>query len=163
MISLPDVIPTSWKIGAALALAAALAAAGSAYRHHVYQQGFEAAVDQRAARDGVAIATRVKGNVDIGIKQDALNKFLTKDKDEKLNPVVQRIYVDRVRIGTASCGPAAATKTDDASSGDGADSPGRLVREDVERDTRALTEAVELDLATGRTCQAWGKANGFWP
>lgn len=162
-MNIPDVIPLSWKIGAALALATALAAAGTAYHHHVYQTGFDAAVDQRAARDGVALVTRVKENVNIGIKQDAFNAFLTKDKDEKLAPVVQRIYVDRVRVGAGTCGPATATKTDDAGSGDGADSPSRLVREDVERDTRALTEAVELDLATGRTCQAWGKNNGFMP
>jgi prophage endopeptidase len=162
-MKIPDVIPTSWKIGAALALAAALAASGTAYHHHVYQQGFAAAVDQRAARDGIAIATRVKANVAIGIKQDALNKFLMKDKDEKLAPVVQRIYVDRVRVGAASCGSATATKADDASGGNIADSPGRLVRDDVERDTRTLTEAVEQDLASGRTCQAWGKANGFMP
>jgi prophage endopeptidase len=163
MIALPDVIPASWKLGAALAIAAALAGAGVAYHHHAYQQGFDGAVDQRAARDGVAIVTRLADNAVAATHNTDINRFLTKDKDEKLTPVVQRIYVDRVRIGAASCGSAAATKTDDAGSGNSADSPGRLVRDDVERDTRALTEAVELDLATGRTCQAWGKANGFVP
>jgi hypothetical protein len=43
--------------------------------------------------------------------------------------------------------PPTPAKADDDGSGDGADSPDRLVRADVERDTRALTEAVEQDLA----------------
>ena len=50
-------------------------------------------------------------------------------------------------VALVRAGPAAPAKADDAGSGDGADSPGRLVRADVKRDTRALTEAVEQDLA----------------
>lgn len=50
-------------------------------------------------------------------------------------------------ISLLRSGTAAPTKAVDAGSGEGADSPGRLVRADVERDTRALTEAVEQDLA----------------
>lgn len=163
MIKLPDVIPTSWKIGAVLALAGALFAI-DAYRVHAADKaGFDRATSERAARDAVAVFTKVKENEAIGIKQAATNFNVTKVKNEELAPVVQRIYVDRVRVGAGTCGPAASTKTDDAASSDGANSPGRLVREDVERDTRALTEAVEQDLATGRACQAWGRENGFVP
>lgn len=156
-------IPLPWKIGGALALVGALVAAGAAYHHHVYQQCFDAAVSERAARDLVAVVTRTNENVAIGIKQNAINAFIAKDKDEKLAPVVQRIYVDRVRVGTASCGPAATTEATGTSGSDGANPPGRLVREDVERDTRALSVAVEQDLATGRACQAFVIGNGLAP
>lgn len=157
------IIPWWWKLGAVVLLAGGLAAAGTAYHHHVYQAGFDDAVSARAAQDATKVFTRVAENGAVGIKQDALNKFLTKDKDEKLAPVVQRIAAERVRVGAASCGAAAATETTSAGGGDGANPPGRLVRDDVERDTRALTIAVEQDLATGRACQAFVIGNGLAP
>lgn len=70
-------------------------------------------------------------------------------------PVVQCIYVDRVRVGPGTYGPAGAAQAEGAVSSDSTDSSSRLVRDDVERDTRALTVAVEKDLATGRPCQAF--------
>lgn len=156
-------IPLPWKIGGALALAGALAAAGAAYHHHVYQQGFDAAVAERATRDAVSVVTRVQSNTALSIKQDAINTFLAKAKNEELAPVRSRIAAERVRVGTAICGPAAPTETEDAAGGDGANPPGRLVRSDVDRDIRTLKLAVEEDLATGRACQAFGRENGFWP
>jgi hypothetical protein len=163
MIALPSVIPTSWKIGALLALLALVGAVDAWRVHEADQAGFDRATTERAARDAVAVFTRVKENVAVGIKQDAINTFITKAKNEELAPVIRTVYVDRVRVGAGTCGPAASAKAEDAGGGDSADSPGRLVREDVERDTRALTEAVEQDLATGRACQAWGRKNGFVP
>lgn len=125
------------------------------------QRGFDRATSERAARDAVAVATRLDANKVEMVKNTDINRFITKAKNEELAPVVRTIYVDRVRVGPASCGPASTSQAEDAGSGNSADSPGRLVREDVERDTRALTEAVELDLATGRACQAWGHEHGF--
>lgn len=158
-----SLIPTGYKIGAALALVAVLAAAHVWSVHAADQRGFDRAVAERADRDAKAVLVRTAENAATAAKQAATNTTITKAKNDEIAPVVQRIYVDRVRVGAASCGPATTAKTDDAGSGNGADSSGRLVREDVERDTRALTEAVEQDLATGRACQAWGKANGFMP
>lgn len=157
-------IPLSWKILGAIVLAGSALAVGSAYHSRIWHEGYNAAVATRSAQVAAAVFRRVQDNTAISIKQDSINAILTKAKNEELAPVVRRIYVDRVRVGAASCGgPSTAAKTEDAASSDGADSPGRLVRADVERDTRALTEAVELDLATGRACQAWGKENGFIP
>jgi prophage endopeptidase len=157
-------IPLPWKIGGALALAGALAAAGVAYHHHVFQMGFDAAVAARAARDAVAVISRVQSNTALGIKQDAINTFIMKAKDEELAPVRSRIAAaPSVRVGTAICGPTAPAQAEDAASSDGTDPPGRLVRPDVDRDIRALKLAVEEDLATGRACQAFGRENGFWP
>jgi hypothetical protein len=158
-----SLIPLPYKIGAALVLVAAAAAAGLAYRSHVYQQGFDAAVGQRAARDLAAVVNRVQENTALKAQQSLINLTITKEKDEELAPVVKRIYVDRVRVGAGTCGPAATTEANDAAGSDGADSAGRLVREDVERDTRTLDEAVERHLATGRACQKWGAENGFVP
>lgn len=156
-----SLLPLPWKIGAALALVGALGAAGAAYHHHVDQAGYDRAIAERAALDAVAVVTRVADNAVAATHNTDINRFLTKDKDEKLAPIVTRIVTERVRVGTAICGPAAATQADDASRSDGADSPGRLVRSDIERDFRALKLAVEQDMATGRTCQAWGREHGF--
>lgn len=150
----------------ALVLAALLVVAGVGivYAHNVGdQEGFERATSERAARDAVAIFARVRDNAMLSIKQDNINQIITRTKNEEIVPVVQRIYVDRVRVGAGTCGSAGAANADGAIGSDGANSPGRLVRDDVERDTRALTEAVEQDLATGRACQEFVRENGMAP
>ena len=154
-----------WQ-GIALVLAMLLVAAGVGiiYAHSAGdQEGFERATSERAARDAVAIVGRVRDNSVLSIKQDNINQIITRTKNEEIAPVVQRIYVDRVRVGAGTCGSASAAVTDGASVSDGTDPPGWLVREDVERDTRALSEAVERDLATGRACQAFVRENGMAP
>ncbi len=70
----------------------------------------------------------------------------------------------RVRVGPAICdGSAGAAEAPGPAGGDRPDPPGRLVRADIERDLRALKHAVEQDLATGRACQAFARANGLMP
>lgn len=59
-------IPLPWKIGGALALAGALAAAGIAYHHHVYQQGVSA---ESSRRDVIEAANSARANKE----RDALN------------------------------------------------------------------------------------------
>ncbi|KHA77506.1 hypothetical protein NC77_17900 [Janthinobacterium lividum] len=154
-----------WQ-GIALVLAVLLAAAGVGivYAHSTGdQEGFERATSERATRDAVAIVARVRDNAVLSIKQDTINQLITRMKNEEVVPIVQRIYVDRVRVGAGTCGSTSAASADGASGSDGANSSGRLVRDDVERDTRALTEAVEQDLATGRACQAFVLDNGMAP
>lgn len=158
-----SLIPLSWKICAGAGLALVLVVAASTYHHHVYQQGFDAAVDQRAARDAVAVVARVQDNAVLSIKQDAINAVLTKVKNEELAPVLHRIAADRVRVGPAICGPATPAQAQSAAGSDRSDPPGRLVRDDIERDLRALKAAVEQDLATGRACQAFVRDNGLVP
>ncbi|PHV51892.1 hypothetical protein CSQ91_12820 [Janthinobacterium sp. BJB301] len=127
------------------------------------QEGFDRATSERAARDAVAIVTRARDNAALSLKHDSINRIITKVKNEEVAPVVQRIYVDRVRVGTGTCGPASSADTQGAGGSNGPNPPGRLVRDDVERDTRTLTEAVEQDLATGRACQAFVRENGMAP
>ena len=154
---------TVWR-GVAFVLATLLVAAGVGIvcAHSVGdQEGFERATSERTARDAVAIVARVRDNAVLSIKQENINQIITRTKNEETVPVIQRIYVDRVRVGAGTCGPAGAANADGASGSDEADPSGRLVRDDVERDTRALTEAVEQDLATGRACQAFVRENGM--
>lgn len=161
MISMLDVIPSNWKIGAALLLVAGLVGVDVWRVHEADKAGFDRAITERAARDAVSVVTRIQENATAAAHNSDINKYLTKDQDEKLTPVITRIVTERVRVGEAICGSAASAKTDDARSGHEADSPGRLVRGDIERDLIALKIAVEKDLATGRTCQAWGREHGF--
>ena len=157
-------IPVAWKIGAALALATALAAGAVAYHSHVWHAGYDSAVSVRAASDLRATLARQKDNAVLATKQTTINLGITKAKNEELAPVAAVIATRRVRVGPAICsGPAAPAQAESAAGGDSADSPGRLVREDVERDIRALKLAVEQDLATGRACQTFIESNGLVP
>jgi prophage endopeptidase len=157
-------IPILWKVGAVIALVATLGAAHAYRVSAAYDAGHDAAVTERAAADLGAVLTRVQDNAVLGFRQQTINEILTKAKNEELAPVVQRIHADRVRVGTALCnGPSSSAETEGASGGDGVDSPGRLVHDDIERDLKALMVAVEQDLATGRACQAFIRENGFVP
>lgn len=162
-MNLPSVIPLSWKIGAAAALVGLLALGHVVRVHAAHADGRAEAIAERAANDAKAVAARIRENAVTGDRQDAVNTIITKAKNEELAPVLHRIAADRVRVGPAICGPAAPAKAESAAGGDRADPPGRLVREDIERDLRALKEAVEQDLATGRACQAFVRENGLTP
>lgn len=151
------------KAAAALIVLAILALAGFGLHHFGYSEGHAAAVDERAASDGVAVLHRVAENVVTAATQASTNIIITKAKNEDLAPVRTRIVTERVRVGTAICGPAATPEANDAASSDSANPSSRLVRADVERDIVALKLAVEEDLATGRSCQAWGVKNGLVP
>ena len=156
-------IPLSWKIGAALALMAGLLLSGMAWHHSIDQGGFDRATSERAARDAIAVLARAQENTVLAAQQATTNITITKAKNEDLAPVRTRIAADRVRVGTAICGSAAPAQADDASRSDGADTRGRLVSDQLEIDIRALELRVEEALATGRACQAFARANGFWP
>lgn len=159
-----QIIPLSWKIGAAVLLVVLLGVGHEVRVRHAYATGHEAAVTERAAADALAVAAKLKENAAIGVKQATTNVAITKAKDVEITPVRNRIAVDRVRVGPAICsGPTTPTDAKSSASSDGTDTPSRLVRPDVERDIRALKLAVEEDLATGRACQAFLRDNGLVP
>jgi prophage endopeptidase len=144
------------------ALALVLAGLGVRwYGAHEFAAGVLAEQEAQRGRALVATVARVQDNAVEAAKQQSINLTVTEKKHEELAPVIRTVYVDRVRVGAASCGPAAPTDTQGPSGGNGADSASRLVRADVERDTRALGVAVEEALATGRACQAFVVANGL--
>ena len=133
------------------------------YGAHQYQAGHDAAVEARAAADARAVLLRTEENAALAQHQGETNLKITEAKHEELAPVRERIVVERVRVGAAICGPATAPDAESAAGSDSADPPGRLVREDAERDLVALKLAVEEDLATGRACQAFLRENGLVP
>ncbi|MDN4061122.1 hypothetical protein QPK31_23160 [Massilia sp. YIM B02769] len=133
------------------------------YGTHQYQAGRTAAIEERAAADARAVLLRTQENAVLAQRQGETNLKITEAKHEELAPVRERIVVERVRVGAAICGPAAAPDAESSAGGDSADPPGRLVREDAERDLVALKLAVEEDLATGRACQAFLRENGLVP
>lgn len=149
----PLVIKLGLVVGAALAVMAY-----GGYRDH---SGYQRAVNGRAAADLQVVATRVKDNAKVAVRNTEINATVTKAKDEKLAPVIRTIYVDRVRIGTAICPATGTPETDDASGGDEADTGTRLVSPKVEEAVRELDAEVEGHLATGRACQDWGRAHGY--
>lgn len=145
-----------------LILVLALSAFGvQRYGAAQYRLGHSAAVDERAARDGLAVLRRTEENAARVASQGVINLKITETKNEELSRVRERIVVERVRVGAAICGSASATHTGISAGGDETDSPGRLVREDIERDIRALKLTVEEDLASGRACQAAAREHGL--
>lgn len=154
--------------GAALLLVAGLIVAALGLQHYGaarFEAGRAAAIEERAQADAAAVQKRSAENATEAVRQVVSNATITEKKHEELAPVRERIVTQRVYVGAALCGngPAGPTETEDAASGDGDDSAGRLVRADVERDIKALKIRVEEALATGRACQAWGVENGFVP
>lgn len=168
-----------WMKWAALALL--LAAVTGWHLHKVgaaYDEGHAAAVTERAAADLAATVNQVIKNQAEAVRQRADNVDITKVKNEELAPVVARIdAAPRMRRPSAICDSAPVPpKAPSAAGSDSADSPGRLgepnagrdlepqvIREDIDRDFKAYKIAVEKDLATGRTCQAFLDKNGLVP
>jgi prophage endopeptidase len=133
------------------------------YGAQQFDAGHAKAVSERAAADAVAVLRRTQENTVLAASQGATNLKITEAKHEEIQPVRERIVTQRVYVGSGICGPTAAPDAESAGGGDSADSPGRLVRSDIERDLVALKLAVEDDLATGRACQAFVRENGMVP
>lgn len=112
-----------------------------------------------------AIAKRNADNIIEKAKQDSINKTITENYyaiDSLRNELAT---AKRMRAGTAICGQGSAgtSKASGPERSDVPDSGARLVREDVERDIRALMIQVEESFATGRACQSFIRDNGFAP
>lgn len=156
-------IPLSWRIGAVAALVAALFAAGYASGHKHAKAQWALADAVRAQAESAAILKRVAENAKIETQQAADNAAITKAKNEDLAPVRAAIAAaPRLRVGPAVCpGHAPAPDPTGAGGGAAADPGAGLVRQDVDRDIRALMTTVEDALATGRACQQFVAANGM--
>ena len=164
-----NIIPAPYlgiaKIIAALAIVAAIFGAG----HRMGAKGVQAEWDadslKRERAENIAVAHRLTENKALADTQAENNRLITKAKDDELTKTRAAIAAaPRMRAGSAVCGgPTAPAETASASSGDGADPGGRLVRPDVDRDIRALELRVEETFSTGRACQAFVVANGLAP
>lgn len=118
----------------------------------------------RKAAEDLAVADRNAENERLKGEQRKSNETIT----EKYNAELTKVRNDlatakRMRVGTAICGQgsSAPAKAGNAEGGITADNATWGIREDAERDLRALELRVEESFATGRTCQGWGVANGF--
>jgi prophage endopeptidase len=119
----------------------------------------------RLTANQLALLGRIASNAAVAAKQAADNAGITKGKDDEIKGLTARVdALGRLRHGAGICGGSAApTETAGPTGSDGTDSSGGLVREDVDRDIKALIVAVETDLATGRACQAFAEKNGLVP
>ena len=144
------------KLAAGAALMLALFGAGHHLGARSVHRDWDAEKLATAQAANKAVAARVASNTALETKQAATNTAITKAHDEEIAHVRTAIAARRVRVGPAICaGSAAPTEAPRASGSDGADPTSRVVREDLERDLRALEIRVEEALATGRTCQAF--------
>lgn len=162
-MKLTSAIPAPYRLALLGLFAVALIAFGWVKGATSVQRKWDAADGHRARAEVAAIQERIAENKREAARQVAINEKITKGKDHEIAQLTARLAsAGRLRIGTAICGgPAAPAETAVPSGGDGADSPARLVRSDIDRDFKALILAVETDLATGRACQAAAREHGF--
>jgi len=156
-----------WFSGALVLAGLLVVAALGVHRYGLeqYGEGYDAALEARAGADTLAVAKRADDNQATAARQAASNATITEKKHEEIQPVRERIVTQRVYVGAAVCGerPAVPAEAEGAAGGDVADSARRLVREDVERDIRALKLQVEEHLATARACQQVLRDEGMAP
>lgn len=158
------------KAGAALAIVLALFFGYRALANHHQDIGRQEVQDKwdadkitRKNAEDAATAKRLADNAIEKAKQDATNKTIT-EKYNEINSLRNELAASkRVRVGTAICsqGSASLTKASGTEGSNVPDTGARVVREDVERDIRALMIQVEESFATGRACQSFIRENGF--
>lgn len=158
-------IPIQYRILAVIVLAGACMAFGWVRGASHVQVEWDTANTVRVEAERRALLAREHDNAELRATQAAINNAITLGKDNEITRLTARVeHLGWLRVGTAICGgSAASTEAASTASGDSADSPGRLVRDDVDRDFKALIVAVETDLATGRACQSFVKENGLQP
>lgn len=127
------------------------------------QAEWDAAEGERAQAVADAVLARVAANKKEAERQATINQKITEGKDREIATLTARLNAaGRLRVGPSFCGgTASATGAENASGGNGANPPGGMVREDVDRDLKALILAVENDLSTGRACQAAAREHGL--
>lgn len=152
-----------WRAGAAVVIVLAALVTGWIKGAAHEQAKHQVAEARRVEAQQGAILARLAENRAELAHQKAVNADITKGKNDEIRDLTARITAaGRLRVGTAICGGPAGTPAPDVpGSGDGADQAGRLVREDVDRDLKALIVAMETDAATGRACQAAAREHGF--
>lgn len=120
-------------------------------------------VAQRKAEE-LAIADRNAENDREKEEQSKRNKANQEKHDAELSEMRNRlIAAQRVRVGTALCSqrPSAPAKTEGPQSS-APTNPGTIVvRDDIDRDIRALMIKVEEGFAAGRACQRFLVEEGF--
>jgi prophage endopeptidase len=131
-----------------------------------YDAGHAAAIAERAQADAKAVRARVADNTVQAAHQAADNTTITKEKDEEIADLRQRLAAaGRLHVGAAVCPdrPASRAQAESAAGSNGADPSAGLVSAAADRDFKQLISDVETDLATGRACQAFLEKNGLVP
>jgi len=164
MIGLP-LIPLAYRIGLVATLALSMYVIGHHQGAKGVQRDWNASKAAIVLAEKAAVDTRLSSNAKTAAEQAGFNAAIKKAKNEDLAPVVAAIAADRVRIGPALC-PGRFTATAEApgaSGGDGTDHVAAGIRDQAERDLKALEVEVAKSLATGRTAQGFITANGLAP
>ena len=111
---------------------------------HAVQMKWDSAIAAEKAANDLLVDKRREDNRALAAKQLLDSSNIQRKHDEEVSSArLAAARRERLRIGTALCPAAGPTEAGGASSGDGADSGTRLVREDIDRDIRALEVRVE--------------------
>lgn len=159
-----SLIPLPYRIALLIAYCAAVYAVGWLNGNLHVKHKWDASRAAIQAAEAKAVDARLADNARLATQQAGFNAAITKAKNEDLAPALAAIAADRVRIGPALCPRfAAATETAGTGRSDDADHVAAGIRDQAERDLKALELDVASALATGRTAQAFIKTNGLAP
>jgi hypothetical protein len=161
ILALFKIVPR-WCWAILLAVVALLGA--ELHGRHAVQVKWNAAIATEKAANDLLVDKRREDNRALAAKQLLDSANIQRKHDEEIATArLAAARRERVRIGTALCPVAGPTEAGGAGGGDGADSGARLVREDIDRDIRALEVRVEEAFAAGRAAQALIRTIGFAP
>ncbi|MFJ3045327.1 hypothetical protein ACIPEN_05820 [Herbaspirillum chlorophenolicum] len=130
------------------------------------QKKWDTQVKQQATATEAALELRREQNRAIGAEQALASAKNQKAHDDEIAKVRADLRnSERLRLGAAWCDGATpgSAEAGSASISNGADTGGRLVREDLDRDLKALMDKVETALGAGRSAQKFIRDNGMAP
>ncbi|MFJ3045315.1 hypothetical protein ACIPEN_05760 [Herbaspirillum chlorophenolicum] len=130
------------------------------------QKKWDLQVQQQKDVNDAAIDLRREQNRAISAEQALASAKNQKAHDDEIAKVRADLRnSERLRLGAAWCDGATpgSAEAGSASISNGADTGGRLVREDLDRDLKALMDRVETALGAGRSAQKFIRDNGMAP
>lgn len=148
----------------------------TAFLVSIYHKGYVSGVSHEkvlwdrdiAARqkaEAAAVAKRNAENVSQQAIQAENSRLITRKYDDEISALHSRLAAaPRLRVGPALCGgPSRPAPASGTSSSNEADTAGRVVPDDLDRDLKALMAQVEESLATARAAQQFIRDNGMSP
>lgn len=153
-------IVPSWCWKLLLVVAALLAV--KVHEQHAIKVTMDAYQAAEKVANDLMVDKRREDNRALAAKQQLDSSNIQRKFDEEIATVrTAAARRERMRIGTALCPVAGSSEASGAGGGNGANSGGRLVPDDIDRDIRALEVKVEEAFAAGRAAQAFIRANGL--
>jgi hypothetical protein len=154
-----------WEVLIVLALVLAYGVHERGVGERSVQAKWDAANVAQALANKEAIDKRIQDNALLKTIQLGTSANIQKAHDNEISTLTASLAAaKRLRVGAAFCpGPTGQINSNSPSSGNGADSAGRLLSPEMDAAVKQLILESEAAAATGRAAQAFIKENGMAP